>query len=221
MFKANLKNSVRASRGRTAIVVGGLAACVLPVSSAWAAVVNYDAVNNPDEASFFAVNFGDGDRSAEITTTQFTIAVDADAGQASFVSYYQQVDPILLPGDVSTGNITISTLPALSTGTTWDADGVRHFSITDTYVIEFEADLSGFGLTSPQYVTSTSNGTIDFGRSAIGEINADWTGQGEIGDPDNPLIFDYLCQVRTIIVPEPASIALLGLIGLAAMARRG
>lgn len=191
-------------RGRSAAIAAGIGlACVFSVGSALAGAVTYAVMNNPDETSFFAVDFGDGQRSAEITTTRFRISVDVEAGSASFLSYYQQADPILLPGGVSTGRITIATDPALSSGTVYEQDGLLHFSITDTYIVAFEADLSMFGLFSPQYVTSTSSGTIKLDGNGLGEINADWAGQGSFGDPQQPTFFDYICQVRTTILPQP------------------
>lgn len=188
--------------------------------AAYAAPVTYDAVNNPDESSFFAVDFGDGLRSAQISATNFTLQVDTASGEASFLSYDQQADPILLPGDISTGNITITTIPSESHGTVWDEGGNLRFSVTDTYLIYFEADLSAFGLTSPQEVVSTSDGLVQFGRAALGTISVDWAGEGQFGDPENPTYFDYICQVRTIIVPEPMSLATLALAGLVLAARR-
>ena len=191
-----------------------LAAGVGLTAAAAAAPQALNARQNPTESSTFTLDFGDfgGERQANISTTQFQLVVDADAGTARFTNYLQHIDPILLPGDVSTGNITVVIEPGAEPGTYVPETGA--FSSTDTYAIYFEEDLSQFGLESPVRLDSTSSGTVTFSNERSGLIDLGWQGRGELGQTG--ITFDYTCEVATIfgirtippVQAEPAEVEL-------------
>src|SRR5262245_44313935 len=59
---------------------------------------------NPAEPGAFTLNFGGLGLNAvgHITTTNYELSVDPVRGTARFVSYLQHVQPLVLPGGIST-----------------------------------------------------------------------------------------------------------------------
>lgn len=181
------------------------------------------ATQDPTVPSSFTLDFGDefGPRTANITTTNYTLEIDSPAGEAAFVDYFQTVEPLILPGGFSTGDITVRVVPGSSSGV---YDGITgEFSTSEFYEVSFTGDLSMFGLESPVYLPSTSQGQINYQSPHAGTISMAWSGQGVLmdpSDPDNQLVFTYTCAVNTTFIPEPASLALLAAGGLALLRRR-
>lgn len=171
-----------------AILTLGLAVAVQ------AAPQTLNARQHHSESSTFTLNFGDGPREADISTTQFQLEVDAVAGTARFVNYLQHIDPLSLPGGFTTGNITVEIEPGLETGTYDAATGV--FITTDTYLVSFEEDLSLLGLESPVRLESSSSGVVDFGGARFGRIDLGWEGEGLLGQTG--ITFAYTCEVATV-----------------------
>ncbi len=173
------------------------------------------AGNDPALESFFTLDFGGegGIASGHIAFTNIDFEVDADGGSARFVRYYQEVEPLILPGGFSTGNLTIEIVQDSSAGSYDELSG--QFNTEELYRISFEGDLSAFGLESPVFLPSTSSGIVTLDADSGGRIALDWIGEGELanpGDPDNPLEFSYTCTVRAAFDPEPITLVRLALI---------
>lgn len=158
------------------------------------------AEDDPAADNSFTLDFGEagGVASANITTTTFTLRIDEAAHQARFASYSQRVEPLILPGGFSTGNIYVEIVPGSSSGTYDPA--TQDFSTSEQYAIYFDGDLSLFGLTSPVVLPSASNGTVDLFTDHSGAIALQWHGVGQLQnpqDPQNPIVFTYTCSVNT------------------------
>ncbi len=158
------------------------------------------ATQDPGQVSDFVLDFGPGGiATAQITATRFVLELDADNGDAAFVAYEQHVDPLILPGGISTGNIVVKIVPGSSSGAFDPATG--SFSTSELYLIYFEADLSMFGLVSPVMLPSASSGLATFDSATTGAITMAWSGSGELqnpSDPNQPIPFDYVCHVNTL-----------------------
>ncbi|MFQ5412887.1 MAG: hypothetical protein ACE5E6_00370 [Phycisphaerae bacterium] len=163
--------------------------------------------DHPKLDNFFTLDFNDPDQpfnpdlvtQAFISTTYYVLDIDPDAGTARFVDYHQDVDPLLLPGGISTGAITIGIVPDSSSGTFDPETGA--YTTTELYEIFFEGDLSLFGVESPVVLESTSNGIVGFDTAVTGTILMEWAGTdtGTLENPQNPgepLTFSYTCQVN-------------------------
>jgi|GEM_PF-4706875 len=202
------------------------AVCVLGVvTAAQADPVSLVATQDPTVNSTFTLDFGvyGGPRQANITTTTYTLATDAAAGTARFTSYFQTVDPIELPGGISTGAITVTIQESLPGP--YDAL-TGQFATQDVYLIYFAGDLTLFGLTSPVALPGSAAGTIAYTSATGGNIVSLWEGIGQLqnpSDPQNPITFTYNCHTRTtfFVIPEPATLALLSLMMLVGSRRRG
>ncbi len=166
------------------------------------------AQNNPADPSSFSLDFGPemgGISSATITSTEYLLRIDAQGGTARFVNYYQQVEPLTLPGGISTGNIVVQIVPGSSTGTFDPATG--EFTTSEQYEIHFGADLSLFGLVSPVTLPSASVGVVDSTGSPA-TIEMIWDGVGQLAnpaDPANPITFTYQCRVNTLYNQNPGA----------------
>lgn len=195
--------------------VSALAVSLAFGAAAQAKPVSVTAANDPALASFFSLDFGGegGVASGHIAFTDIEFEVDADRGTARFVRYFQEVEPLILPGGFSTGNLTIEIVEGSSTGSFDQLSG--EFQTEEFYEIHFEGDLSAFGLESPVILPSTSSGIVTLGTDTGGRIALDWLGEGELAnpfDPDNPLEFSYTCTVRAAFTPEPVTLVRLTLI---------
>lgn len=158
------------------------------------------AEQDPDRVSKFTIDFGPfGASEALISQTNYVLEIDPDRREARFVFYYQAIDPLKLPGDISTGNITVRVVSDTSEGV-YDPE-TREFSTREDYAIYFEADLRMFGLNSPMVLTSDSNGVVIFTGENTGTIQQKWFGEGELKDPRDPekkIKFSYTCEVNTV-----------------------
>ena len=189
---------------RFVLTLAGAAVLVLASSSGLRAdVTSLDAVENAQVESAFTLNFAALGiaTSSKVITTRFQLDIDEDAGTAAFVSYDQQVEPLILPGptgeDLSTGDITIRIVPGSSSGTYNRA--TETFTTSEEYEISFTGDLSAVGFESPVILPSTTVGQLRGGAAGATEIQMNWTGVGQLG----PLDFNYVCEVNTVINRPP------------------
>jgi len=178
------------------------------VAGARAETFRVNAREDPQEVSAFTLDFGEalgGVASGMIALTDYTLQVDSTNGSARFVDYYQEIEPITLPGGVSTGDIVVTVVDGTSDGTFDVASG--RFDTAEDYAIYFDGDLSMFGLESPVILSSTSSGTVNLGSIDGGSINFQWVGDGDLANPYDPnqrLNFSYTCTVNTVF-PATAS----------------
>jgi len=106
------------------------------------------AGTDPTIPSSFTLDFGAFGRSTgHISFMDIELEVDPDAGTAQFVRYYQEVAPLTLPGDLSTGNLIMEIGAGSSSGTYNELTGI--VDTVDEYAIHFDGDLSAYGLVSP------------------------------------------------------------------------
>jgi hypothetical protein len=162
-------------------------------------------------SSYFTLDFGEygGERIAQISRTDFLLEFDQVNGTARFASYYQVVDPIELPGGISTGKITVVLQNSLG-GTLNTNTG--EFLTDDVYAIYFDGELSAFGIESPFVLPSTSEGTLSFDADTqdSGQVKMTWAGSGTLG----ALPFWYDCNVTGVFesthFDEPVDDGLLG-----------
>jgi hypothetical protein len=217
----------------TARIVGSLFVAAVAVLSLRPAVGNaavllLDATQDQSVESSFTFDFGaafGGPRSASISETEYQLAVDPDAPNglsAAFLSYDQSVDSIMLPspgGDIPTGALTISIEESYG-GTYNEATGL--VTTEDLYRIEFTGDLSMFGFFSPVFLPGESSGQVDFLTATAGNIELNWAGAGFIGPPELGIPFTYTCASNSTftVVPEPATLSLLGLAAVSLLRRR-
>jgi hypothetical protein len=161
------------------------------------------AIQAPDQQSSFTLDFGIyGSSEAIITNTTYLLELDPVNNSAAFLDYYQEIDPLTLPGGVSTGDITVTIVPGSSSGTYDAATG--QFETEEFYSIAFTGDLSMYGLESPVHLPSSSVGQINYNGPDTGQITLHWSGQGQLdnpSDPDNPIIFEYECATETNFSP--------------------
>jgi hypothetical protein len=192
------------------------AICLITAAApAWSAEVPLVNTQNFEEVSTFSLSF-DGlgfSTSNFITQTDYVLQVDTDTSDARFNSYKQNVEPLTLPGGFSTGDIVVKVVRGSSKGEFDVFTGT--FSTSETYKIEFDGDLSAFGLTSPVLLPGDSVGSVEFLPDGSGRIAMDWEGEGQLPDPFNPrafLAFSYSCSVRTQFEPEPIPLLSLDLV---------
>jgi len=201
--------------GRTFLAPLCLSMAALGPSQASAQEVSILAGDNPALPSSFSLNFMDfgSVSSANISLTDIELAVDADAGTARFVRYYQEVEPLVLPGNISTGNLVIEVVEGSSAGTYDDAQG--RLATDELYIIHFDGDLSAFGLESPVFLPGASAGNLVVSARDGGSLDLDWVGEGELANPFDPLTpirFSYTCTVNAAFMPTPVSAVRLSMI---------
>lgn len=212
------KRSTAALTGRLTMsafaVLAGLAAAPsaqsgpeLPIS----VVTNED----PAQPGAFTLTFGGLGltASSNISTTTYELSVDPVQGSAHFVSYLQHVQPLILPGGFSTGDITVEVVEGSSTGS-FDPF-TRSFTTSEMYAVHFTGDLSAFGLTSPVLLPSSSTGLVAVDAVEGGAVMMDWNGSGELTNPFDPsstLTFTYQCEVNTLFPASPVNVVGLAII---------
>lgn len=204
------------TRSRTAgvMILCGMVATLAMAASVQAQIAIVNTVNEPGSDSGFTLSFPDLGitTSSSVVNTNISIEIDEQAGTARFLKYSQLVEPLLLPAEdgsmISTGDITINI--KTSSGTFNSA--TQTFTTNDLFVITFTNDLSAFGLTSPTELPAISTGTVSNTVSDAQRIDMVWEGSGELGDPSQPLRFNYISRNFTIIDPLPALTAIQDLI---------
>lgn len=192
-----------------------LSVALICASSARAQELSLIGANNPAVPSSFTFNFGEfgGVASANITFTDIELVVNPDIGEARFVRYYQEVEPLTLPGGFSTGNLIIEIVEGSSVGTFDETIG--EFNTEEVYAIYFAGDLSAFGLESPVYLPSGSTGNVILDTETGGTISLDWAGEGELRNPADPTTtvnFEYACSVNASFEPAPITMVRLAMI---------
>lgn len=194
------------AKARNGAVVLALGVSLWAGSAAWAVPMVLDAQQDTAQVSSFTLNFGPGAplSSANIAETSFNLEIDPALGTARLLNYIQKVDPLMLPdgqgGVVSTGNLTISVLDS-QVGSFSRRTGV--FTTQELYQIDFEGDLSAFGITSPFYLPGSSTGKVTFDDVASGATELNWVGSGSLLGGLIP--FDYVCTVQGVFVSTNAS----------------
>lgn len=209
----------RASAWRTAmltcVALGGLSTAALAqVSDPKPQPISFLANEDPASPGSFRLTFaGLGfETIGGITSTQFKLRIDHLNQTARFVEYLQHVEPLTLPGGISTGDITVEIVPESSTGT-YDPL-TRTFATSELYAVHFTADLSAYGLTSPVILPSSSSGAITLHSAQGGGVDMDWEGSGELpnpSDPPNPLAFTYRCEVNSVYAADADNLIGVGL----------
>ncbi len=191
------------------------AACLVMTAAVQAQPVTLLAQQDQSQVSSFTFDFGEfgGVASARITDTDLAIDVDTGIGSAEFVEYSQQVDPITLPGGISTGNLQIEIVPGTSSGTFDALTG--EFATTELYAIHFDGDLSAYQLESPVYLEGNSMGSVALTTDLGGSVALEWSGSGELVnpyDPNSSISFSYTCSLAAGFPAEPVAMVGLGLI---------
>lgn len=193
--------------------IGSLARCVLALGvvaagagAAQAGEVLHIADQNQSVQSSFTLDFGSmgGKVTSIITETQFVLGLDADLKTARFLTYNQSVEPLTLPGGISTGDLTITIVPNSSSGTFAPRSG--EFSTNEFYSIAFTGDLTPYGLTSPVYLPGDSAGKVTYATNTTGEVELVWDGAGQLQNPQNPQMpinFTYVCKVNATFFATP------------------
>ncbi len=191
-LKSALK-SVRTSRTMQGGAFAMLVACAV-TSHAAAAPIRVLARQDQSVESSFALDFGaqGGVASASISRTDFELEIDGLDGTARFLSYDQDIDALTLPGNLSTGAIRVQIVPDSSTGSYNRTTGA--FVTNELYNIEFDGDLSAYGLVSPVILPSQSVGIVDVESMTVGNVTMNWAGSN-LNNPSIPLDFSYICTL--------------------------
>lgn len=206
------KRSTTATIGHRAMSACAALVGLAAAASAQAAQVRPLSIvthENPAAPGAFSLDFGGLGILARsnITSTSYELSIDPIHGTAHFVSYLQHVQPLTLPGGLSTGDITVEIVAGSSSGS-FDSS-TRTFTTSEMYAVHFTGDLSAFGLTSPVLLPSSSVGEVAVDPLEGGEVIMDWNGHGELAnpfDPSAPLAFTYACAVNTVFSAAPANV---------------
>ena len=210
-MRPNGKRSTAAATGRLTMSACAALVALAAAASAQSAhtpplsIVTHE---NAAEPGAFTLNFSELGIVARsnITSTTYELSVDPGHGTARFVSYHQHVDPLVLPGGLSTGDITVEIVEGSSSGSFDALTGT--FTTSEMYAVHFTGDLSAFGLTSPVLLPSSSAGELTVDAVTGGVVTMDWNGSGELSnpfDPSSPLTFTYRCAVNTLFPATPAN----------------
>jgi hypothetical protein len=186
----------------------------LAAAPALGAPVRVAAGQDPSEVSSFALDFGGfgGVASALIARTDFELEIDTAARTARFNRYDQDIDPLMLPGGISTGNIHVEVVPNSSSGTFNPATG--EFATSEVYAIHFDGDLSAFNLHSPVLLESNSSGTVALATESGGSVVMEWSGGSELANPFDPttlIPFTYTCEINAAFAAAPTNMLELNL----------
>jgi hypothetical protein len=197
------------------LVLAGVTGMALITNAAVAAPITLLAEQTQAaQPSSFTLNFeGFGEpRSAQISQTQFDLELDPDLGTARFTRYTQQIGSITLPGDIPTGDITVTLSSVVSDGTFNDLDG--EFGTGEEYRIEFDGDLSlyGFAPGVPVVLPSASVGAISLSAAEGGQVTLRWEGVYELDSPFGPIMLRYTCDVAAAFALDALSLVRLSLI---------
>lgn len=172
------------------------------------------ASNDPGQQNAFTLTFAPefgGTRTANITSSEILLEVCSDTGQARFIDYYQEGEPLTLPDGASTGDLTILIDDSQSVSFA-PATGI--FETNDLYAIHFTGDLSAYQIGSPFVLPDNSVGTVNFETPSSGTINMDWTGGAALPNPFVPgefIPFTYACVVNArFTVQTPCANAAVG-----------
>jgi hypothetical protein len=184
-----------------AVCCGGL----LFATGAKASPISLFAEMDQETPSSFTLDFGEfgGRTSSYVQMTDVELQVDADVESARFVYYYSEVEPLTLPGGISTGDLTIVMVEGSSAGTYNRLTG--EFTTSEIYAIYFTGDLSPYGLESPVYLPSESSGIVTFDADLGGHISRHCIGSGQMVNPFDPLTlinFAYTCSLNALFAPE-------------------
>lgn len=203
-MQARKLNALKNGYGSAMVVALGL----LVATSVQAAPIQVNATEDSVQPGFFTLDFGAkvGIASGQITSTDYGLEVDPDAGTARLTDYYQEVESLNLFGAVPTGDIVVTIVEGSSSGTYNKA--TREFTTTETYLVYFAEDLSAFGLVSPVELESTSTGTVDISTErGASHVNLTWEGGSDIAGQE----FSYDCQVNTQFSATSTQILDIGL----------
>lgn len=207
ILKTSGKRSIHGAGAMFGRIIVACAASLLVSATSTAEPRLLVAQEDPNQISEFSLDFGvelGGVASSMIARTDYELEIDAEMGTARFVRYDQQVDPLILPGGFSTGNITIQVVEGSSTGIYDRRAGV--FVTSELYAVHFDGDLSAFGLESPVILPSTSTGFVLLDVQTGGSIGMEWVGEGELAnpfDPNSTIQFAYTCEVNTQFAAVP------------------
>ncbi len=206
ILKASGKRSIHSAGVMFGRVMVACAASLLVSATSTAEPRLLVAQEDPNQISAFSLDFGElgGVSSSMIARTDYELEVDAEMGTARFVRYDQEVDPLILPGGFSTGNITIQVVEGSSTGAYDRRTGI--FETSELYAVHFDGDLSAFGLESPVLLPSASTGFVLLDAQNGGSIGMAWVGEGELANPFDPkgtIQFAYSCEVNTQFAVDP------------------
>jgi len=214
MNLSSIRSHRTRSRSAGMMTLCGLVATLAMAASAQGQGIVVSTVNEPGSDSGFTLSFpGLGiTTSSSVVNTNIDLQIDEQAGTARFLKYSQLVEPLLLPAQdgsmISTGDITIN---IKTSNGTFDSS-TQTFTTNDVFIITFTNDLSAFGLTSPTELPSVSTGTVSNTVNNAQRIDMVWEGSGQLGDPSQPLEFQYVSRNFTIIDPAPLLTAIQSII---------
>ncbi len=179
------------------------------------APIRVSASQDQSQVSSFALDFAGfgGVSSALITRTDLELEIDGVLGTARFLRYDQDIDALVLPGGISTGNIHVEVVDGSSSGTFDRSTG--EFVTNETYAIYFDGDLSAYGLSSPVMLDSTSVGVANATRAGIGYLTMEWAGASQLANPfdvGSLIDFSYTCTLLALFVPDAPSFIELELV---------
>jgi hypothetical protein len=209
------KRSLAATAWRSTTSASVALVALAAMASAQARPLSIVTNEDPAQPGAFTLDFGELGIVARsnITSTTYELSIDPAHGTARFVSYLQHVEPLALPGGISTGDITVEIVEGSSTGSFDPLTST--FTTSEMYAVHFTGDLSAFGLQSPVLLPSNSLGELTLDPVDGGEVTMAWDGTGQLSnpfDPSTPLTFTYQCAVNTLFPPTAANVVGLALV---------
>ncbi|HPF41862.1 MAG TPA: hypothetical protein P5081_19125 [Phycisphaerae bacterium] len=176
---------------------------VLGLAAAPALAQSVQTLYGYEDADFetsFSLNFPDLgiNSSSKVFYTRFNLDIDEAKGTASFKSYEQEIEPLILPLGISTGTLHVRIDNSEGTFNTT----TNTFVTNDDYNITFTNDLRSFGFVSPVILPAVSEGRITTNADGDRFVEMSWEGQGELensSNPQEPYKFTYTCNTRSRI----------------------